>query len=51
VSLPFDEMENATPPMYRIRGFSSCPQVARTGWLIDENAFPFQWDDGQPGED
>ena len=23
----------------------------RTGWLNDENAFLFQWDDGQPGED
>ena len=29
----------------------TCPQVPRTGWLNDENAFLFQWDDGQPGED
>ncbi len=29
----------------------TCPQAARTGWHNDENAFLFQWDDGQPGED
>jgi para-nitrobenzyl esterase len=29
----------------------TCPQAARTGWLNDEGAFLFQWDDGQPGED
>jgi para-nitrobenzyl esterase len=29
----------------------TCPQVPRAGWLNDENAFLFQWDDGQPGED
>jgi para-nitrobenzyl esterase len=29
----------------------TCPQAPRTGWLKDENAFLFQWDDGQPGED
>ena len=29
----------------------TCPQAARTGWLNDENAFLFQWDDGQAGED
>lgn len=29
----------------------TCPQVPRTGWTNDENAFLFQWDDGQPGED
>ena len=29
----------------------TCPQAARTGWKNDENAFLFQWDDGQPGED
>jgi len=29
----------------------TCPQAARTGWLNDEAAFLFQWDDGQPGED
>jgi para-nitrobenzyl esterase len=29
----------------------TCPQTPRTGWLNDENAFLFQWDDGQPGED
>ena len=29
----------------------TCPQVPRSGWLNDENAFLFQWDDGQPGED
>ncbi len=28
-----------------------CPQAARTGWANDENAFFFNWDDGQPGED
>ncbi len=28
-----------------------CPQRARTGWAVDENAFMFEWDDGQPGED
>lgn len=28
-----------------------CPQAARTGWSNDENAFLFEWDDGQPGED
>jgi para-nitrobenzyl esterase len=29
----------------------TCPQAPRTGWHSDENAFLFQWDDGQPGED
>jgi para-nitrobenzyl esterase len=29
----------------------TCPQAPRMGWLDDENAFLFQWDDGQPGED
>ncbi len=29
----------------------TCPQAARTGWKNDENAFLFQWDDGQAGED
>ena len=29
----------------------TCPQAPRNGWLNDENAFLFQWDDGQPGED
>ena len=29
----------------------TCPQAPRTGWFNDENAFLFQWDDGQPGED
>lgn len=29
----------------------TCPQRQRAGWLNDENAFLFQWDDGQPGED
>ncbi len=29
----------------------TCPQAERTGWKNDENAFLFQWDDGQPGED
>jgi len=29
----------------------TCPQGPRAGWLNDENAFLFQWDDGQPGED
>jgi para-nitrobenzyl esterase len=28
-----------------------CPQAPRTGWANDENAFFFNWDDGQPGED
>jgi len=28
-----------------------CPQGPRGGWEIDENAFMFEWDDGQPGED
>ena len=27
------------------------PQGPRSGWLVDENAFMFEWDDGQPGED
>lgn len=27
------------------------PQGPRAGWADDENAFMFQWDDGQPGED
>lgn len=27
------------------------PQVARTGWANDEEAWMFSWDDGQPGED
>ena len=27
------------------------PQAVRTGWDNDENAFMFEWDDGQPGED
>ena len=25
-----------------------CPQAARTGWKHDEEAFMFEWDDGQP---
>ena len=29
----------------------TCPQSPRAGWRNDENAFLFQWDDGQPGED
>jgi para-nitrobenzyl esterase len=29
----------------------TCPQAPRNGWLRDENAFLFQWDDGQAGED
>ena len=29
----------------------TCPQRTRAGWLNDENAFLFQWNDGQPGED
>ncbi len=29
----------------------TCPQIPRSGWANDENAFLFQWDDGQPGED
>jgi len=29
----------------------TCPQGPRGGWANDENAFLFQWDDGQPGED
>jgi para-nitrobenzyl esterase len=28
-----------------------CPQGPRAGWKVDENAFMFEWDDGQPGED
>jgi para-nitrobenzyl esterase len=27
------------------------PQGPRGGWAVDENAFMFEWDDGQPGED
>ncbi len=27
------------------------PQGPRTSWENDENAFMFEWDDGQPGED
>src|SRR5579871_4110205 len=27
------------------------PQGPRAGWAVDENAFMFEWDDGQPGED
>jgi para-nitrobenzyl esterase len=29
----------------------TCPQRRRSGWLNDENAFLFQWDDGRLGED
>src|SRR5579862_4048267 len=29
----------------------TCPQAPRNGWHKDENAFLFQWDDGQQGED
>ena len=29
----------------------TCPQGARAGWVRDEEAFVFEWDDGQPGED
>lgn len=29
----------------------TCPQRPRAGWLNDEIAFLFQWDDGQPSED
>jgi para-nitrobenzyl esterase len=28
-----------------------CPQAERNGWRNDEEAFMFEWDDGQPGED
>jgi para-nitrobenzyl esterase len=28
-----------------------CPQPARIGWANDEEAWLFNWDDGQPGED
>ena len=28
-----------------------CPFPPRTGWKEDENAFMFQWNDGQPSED
>jgi para-nitrobenzyl esterase len=28
-----------------------CPQGTRNGWKNDEEAFMFEWDDGQPGED
>ena len=28
-----------------------CPQDERVGWKSDEEAFMFEWDDGQPGED
>lgn len=28
-----------------------CPFPPRQGWQQDENAFMFQWNDGQPGED
>lgn len=28
-----------------------CPQAERTGWKNDEEAFMFEWEDGQPGED
>jgi len=28
-----------------------CPQVVRTGWQSDEQAFAFNWDDGYSGED
>jgi para-nitrobenzyl esterase len=28
-----------------------CPFFPRIGWNFDENAFMFQWNDGQPGED
>ena len=28
-----------------------CPQPQRTGWANDEEAWLFNWDDGQPGED
>lgn len=28
-----------------------CPQGPRAGWAVDENAFMFEWDDGQPGDD
>ncbi|HTX76209.1 MAG TPA: carboxylesterase/lipase family protein [Terracidiphilus sp.] len=28
-----------------------CPQPARAGWANDEEAWLFNWDDGQPGED
>ena len=28
-----------------------CPYPPRASWADDENAFLFQWDDGQPGED
>lgn len=30
---------------------SVCPSPPRAGWLHDESAFLFQWDDGQSGED
>lgn len=29
----------------------TCPQGKRTGWLHDQSAFAFRWDDGFPGED
>jgi len=30
---------------------SVCPNPPRDGWKVDEVAFMFDWDDGQPGED
>ena len=29
----------------------TCPQFPRSGWAHDQEAFVFEWDDGQPGED
>lgn len=29
----------------------TCPQAPRSGWRNDEEAFVFEWDDGQAGED
>ncbi len=29
----------------------TCPQGPRAGWKNDEEAFVFEWEDGQPGED
>lgn len=58
--IPYAQAERFMPPVpptpwENVRSSRSygptCPQAKRTGWLMDEQAFAFKWDDGYPGED
>ncbi len=58
--IPYAEAERFMPP-HKIKAWDGikstraygpvCPQGKRMGWLSDEQAFVFDWDDGYTGED